>query len=88
MGKGLPGGRRQAGALTIGSNRGGLSPQIDHGARAAWSIRGDRAVRLDCQYFDSIPFKWITQWILPCRIDRTERPVDHSHFDGVSFAAC
>ena len=30
----------------------------------------------------------ITQWILPCQIDRTQRPVDHSHFDGVSFAAC
>jgi hypothetical protein len=31
MGKGLPGGRRQAG-LTIGSNRTALSPQIDHTA--------------------------------------------------------
>jgi hypothetical protein len=28
------------------------------------------------------------QWILPCQIDRTQRTVDHSHFDGVSFAAC
>jgi hypothetical protein len=33
MGKGLPGGRRQAG-LTIGSNRTALSPQIDHTAYA------------------------------------------------------
>jgi|EP01047_Picozoa_sp_COSAG01_P014437 hypothetical protein len=29
-----------------------------------------------------------SQWILPCQIDRTQRTVDHSHFDGVSFAAC
>ena len=28
------------------------------------------------------------QWILPSQIDRTQRTVDHSHFDGVSFAAC
>jgi hypothetical protein len=26
--------------------------------------------------------------ILPCQIDRTQRTVDHSHFDGVSFAVC
>ena len=25
---------------------------------------------------------------VPCQIDRTGRPVDHSYFDGVSFAAC
>jgi hypothetical protein len=30
----------------------------------------------------------MSQWILPCQIDRTQRTVDHSHFDGVSFAAC
>jgi hypothetical protein len=30
----------------------------------------------------------LTQWILPCQIDHTQRTVDHSHFDGVRFAAC
>jgi hypothetical protein len=33
MGKGLPGGRRQAGSMDYRTNRGALSSRIDHGAR-------------------------------------------------------
>jgi hypothetical protein len=43
MGKGLPGGRRQAG-LTIGSNRTALSPQIDHTAGRARQPRSRSAM--------------------------------------------